>query len=61
MVLYEYNEKTPTFKFQVIGKKAWRNLLMFHLQQTNVFWCLATFQTFLLYSVFLCYVQKCDL
>lgn len=31
--------------------------------QTNDFWCLATFQpfqTFLLYSVFLCYMQKCD-
>jgi len=36
---------------------------MSRLLQTSVFWCLATFQSFqtsLLYSVFLCHMQKCD-
>lgn len=58
MVLYDNNLKMA-FKFQLIWQTR-GNLLTFCLLQTSVFWCLATFQTFLLYSVFLCHMQKCD-
>lgn len=62
MVLHEDNLRMA-FKFQLIWKQTWRNLSIFHLLQTTIFWHLTTlqsFQTLLLYLVFLYHMQKCD-